>query len=69
MGIMVGTLSLFQAFGDKSIKFDAAKFNWIGTIASTKENVVAWHTAPVKKFEDLLTTQLVNGASGKSSPV
>lgn len=68
MGIMVGTLSLFQAFGDKSIKFDAAKFNWIGTIASTKENVVAWHTAPVKKFEDLLTKQLVNGASGKSSP-
>lgn len=68
MGIMVGTLSLFQAFGDKAIKFDAGKFNWIGTIASTKENVVAWHTAPVKKFEDLLTTELVNGASGKSSP-
>lgn len=68
MGIMVGTLSLFQAFGDKAIKFDAAKFNWIGTIATTKENVVAWHSAPVRKFADLLTTPFVTGASGRSSP-
>lgn len=68
LGIMVGTLALFQAFGDKAIKFDAAQFNWIGTIASTKENVSAWHTAPVKSFEDLLTTEFTTGASGRSSP-
>lgn len=68
MGIMVGTLSLFQAFGDKAIKFDAAKFNWIGTIASTKENVVAWHTAKAKSFEDLLKYEHIAGASGRSSP-
>lgn len=68
LGILVGTLALFQSFGDKAIKFDAGKFNWIGTIASTKENVNAWHTAPVKKFEDLLTTEFTTGASGKSSP-
>ncbi|MBM3609045.1 MAG: hypothetical protein FJX29_11455 [Alphaproteobacteria bacterium] len=68
LGMMVGSLALFQAFGDKAIKFDVTKFNWIGTIASTKENVAAWHTVPVKKFEDLLTTEFVTGASGKSSP-
>ncbi|MGE3247272.1 MAG: Bug family tripartite tricarboxylate transporter substrate binding protein [Beijerinckiaceae bacterium] len=68
MGIMVGTLSLFQAFGDKAIKFDAGKFNWIGTIASTKENIVAWHTAPVKTFEDLRSKPFITGASGRSSP-
>lgn len=68
LGIMVGTLSLFQAFGDKAIKFDAGKFNWIGTIASTKENVSAWHTAPVKTFEDLRKMEFVTGASGRSSP-
>ncbi len=68
LGIMVGTIALFQAFGDKAIKFDAAQFNWIGTIASTKENIAAWHTAPVKKFEDLLTMEFTTGASGRSSP-
>ncbi len=68
MAIMVGTLPLFQSFGDKAIKFDAAKFNWIGTIASTKENVVAWHTARAKSFEDLLKSEHITGASGRSSP-
>ena len=68
MGVMVGTLALFQAFGDSAVKFDATKFHWVGTIASTKENVSAWHTAPVKTFEDLLTHEFTTGASGRSSP-
>jgi tripartite-type tricarboxylate transporter receptor subunit TctC len=68
LGMMVGSLSLFQAFGDKNIKFDVTRFNWIGTIASTKENVSAWHTAPVKTVADLQTMELITGASGKSSP-
>ncbi len=68
LAILVGTLALFQAFGDKAIKFDAAQFQWIGTIASTKENVVAWHTSPVKSFEDLRTHDFITGASGRSSP-
>lgn len=68
LGMMVGSLALFQAFGDKAIKFDVTKFNWIGTIATTKEGVAAWHTAPVKRFEDLLTAEFVTGASGRSSP-
>lgn len=68
LGVMVGSLALFQSFGDKAIKFDAAQFNWIGTIAPTKENVVAWHTSPVKSFEDLLTMEFTTGASGRSSP-
>lgn len=68
LGVMVGSLPLFQAFGDSAIKFDAGRFNWIGTIASTKESVVAWHTAPVKTFQDLLTMDFTTGASGRSSP-
>jgi len=68
LGVMVGSLSLFQAFNQDGVKFDAGKFNWIGTIASTHEGVAAWHTAPVKSFEDLLTTEFVLGATGPSSP-
>lgn len=68
MGVLVGTIALFQSFGDKAIKFDAAQFNWIGTIASTKENVSAWHTSPAKTFEDLRNIEFITGASGRSSP-
>lgn len=68
MGIMVSSLPLFQALGDDAIRFDAAKFHWIGTIAPTAENLVAWHTAPAQSFEDLRKHEFVMGATGKSSP-
>ena len=67
LGMMVSSLPFLQAIELDGVKFDAAKFNWIGTIAPTQEGLVAWHTAPVKKFEDLLTTEFVLGASGAGS--
>ena len=67
MGMMVSSLPFLQAIGLAGVKFDAAKFNWVGTLAPTQEGLVAWHTAPVKKFEDLLTTEFVLGASGAGS--
>lgn len=67
MGILVSSLPFLQAIGLPGVRFDAARFNWVGTIAPTQENLVAWHTAPVKKFEDLRTTEFVLGASGAGS--
>ncbi|MFN3891793.1 MAG: Bug family tripartite tricarboxylate transporter substrate binding protein [Beijerinckiaceae bacterium] len=67
MGMMVSSLPFLQAIGLDGVKFDASKFNWVGTLAPTQEGLVAWHTAPVKKFEDLLTTEFVLGASGAGS--
>ena len=61
-------VAMTQMLEPVNVKYDAAQFNWIGTIASTKENIAAWHTAPVKKFEDLLTMEFTTGASGRSSP-
>ncbi len=67
LGMMVSSLPFLQAIELDGVKFDAARFNWIGTIAPTQEGLVAWHTAPVKKFEDLRTTEFVLGASGAGS--
>lgn len=67
MGVMVSSLPMLQAVGLEGVRFDAARFNWIGTLSPTQENLVAWHTAPVKRFEDLLTTEFVLGASGAGS--
>lgn len=67
MGVMVSSLPMLQAVGLEGVRFDAARFNWIGTLSPTQENLVAWHTAPAKRFEDLLTTEFVLGASGAGS--
>jgi tripartite-type tricarboxylate transporter receptor subunit TctC len=61
----VQTLPQTQLFGDKNVKFDAAKFQWIGNPSSSVTVVVTWHTAPVKTFEDALLTSVVMGAAGQ----
>ena len=65
MGALVQTLPQLQLFGDKNVKFDAAKFQWIGTPSSSVSVIVTWHTAPVKSFADARTATVVLGASGQ----
>lgn len=67
MGMMVSSLPFQQAIELEGVRFDAARFNWVGTIAPTQEGLVAWHTAPVKTFEDLRKFEFVLGASGAGS--
>lgn len=51
----------------KNIKFDPTKFNWIGSPAPFIAVAEAWHTSPVKKWQDLLEHELVVGSSGLGS--
>lgn len=44
-------------------RFDAAKINWIGSTNREIQAVMIWHNAPVQSLQDLLTTELVVGAS------
>ncbi len=53
--------------GGKSANFDAGKLNWIGTSSQDVYLLIAWHTAPVNKFSDLMTTELVVGSSGNNT--
>ncbi len=51
----------------KNVKFDPTKFNWIGAPARFVAVAEAWHTSKVKKWQDLLTTELIVGSSGLGS--
>jgi tripartite-type tricarboxylate transporter receptor subunit TctC len=67
LAIMNNGSPLFQTFDADNARYDAGKLNWIGTIAPITEDLVAWHTAPVKSFADLLTTELIIGTTGKGN--
>jgi tripartite-type tricarboxylate transporter receptor subunit TctC len=45
-------------------KYDARKMNWLGSAAKEYALVIAWHTAPIKTFKDVLTHEMVVGSSG-----
>src|SRR5262245_36888648 len=56
-----------QAVGSKSVKFDAGKFQWLGTMAPVVETMAVWHTAGVKTVDDLRKQEVVAGASARGA--
>ena len=56
-----------QAVGGKTVKFDAGKFQWLGTIAPVVETMAVWHTAGVKSVDDLRKQETIAGASGRGA--
>src|SRR5262245_52230403 len=54
-------------FGNKGAQFDANKFAWIGSANNEVSICLAWHTTSIKTLEDMLTRELVVGASSPSA--
>jgi tripartite-type tricarboxylate transporter receptor subunit TctC len=50
--------------GTESAKFDSLKFGWIGSLAKEINVTIAWHTAPVKTWRDLIERGMVAGGTG-----
>jgi len=48
-------------------RFDPLKLNWLGSTNRETQVTYVWHTAPVQKLADLLTTELVVGAQAPGS--
>jgi tripartite-type tricarboxylate transporter receptor subunit TctC len=57
-------MAIEPLLGSQSGKFDARKFGWLGTANVEYTTCLAWHTAPVKTLQDLLSKELIVGASG-----
>jgi tripartite-type tricarboxylate transporter receptor subunit TctC len=46
------------------VRFDARKFNWIGSAARDSQAGMVWHTAPTQTLQDVLSKEMIVGASG-----
>ena len=71
-GTMIGLpnqgIAMDQALGTEGVKFDARKFNWIGSPIEDNNVFWGWHTNPVKTIEDARQQEFVVGATGPGSP-
>jgi tripartite-type tricarboxylate transporter receptor subunit TctC len=61
------TLVHNQIFRDKSVKFDAARFQWIGNSTASVNVIATWHTSPVKTFKDAQQHPVVIGVTSAAS--
>lgn len=66
-GTIIGAVSeaipMAQALGENGVRYDAAKFNWIGTPVQPVSVLGVWHTAGIRSIEDTKTKELVIGAT------
>jgi tripartite-type tricarboxylate transporter receptor subunit TctC len=58
---------LAPLFGVKLARYDATKFNWLGTPSVETAVVLIWHTVPVNSLADLKSRPTTMGASGTNS--
>ena len=54
-------------FNKSNVRYDPTKFGWIGSMNEEKSICAAWHTSPVKTFQDLQTSELVVSALARGT--
>jgi tripartite-type tricarboxylate transporter receptor subunit TctC len=64
LGIVTETLALEQAVGNPAVQFDAAKFNWVGRIASSNNIHMQWFTSKVQSIDDAKKYETTVAAAG-----
>ena len=56
-----------QVTGDKTVKYDVSKMNWIGRTADSTQVLYVWHTVDVYTLDDLKRRRVTIGSSGATS--
>ncbi|MDB5531907.1 MAG: tripartite tricarboxylate transporter family receptor, partial [Hyphomicrobiales bacterium] len=69
LGLVAATNILDEKLGTVGVKFETAKFTWIGRIASAVNVTALWNTVPVKTIQEAMVTETKIGATGTGSTV
>ena len=62
---MAGTAPLL----DPSLKYDSAKFTWLGAITDAVSVCTTWHASPVKTWNDFLEKPVSFGGTGVNNEI
>jgi tripartite-type tricarboxylate transporter receptor subunit TctC len=67
VGLVQNGTPLEPLFGTKAARYDATKFNWLGTPSYEVSMVLVWNSVPVNTVDDLRKHETTMGASGANS--
>jgi tripartite-type tricarboxylate transporter receptor subunit TctC len=62
-------IPLHQVLNGKGVRYDARKFNWLGSTGPENSVIAVWRTAGVKTFADLQKKEVVVGGTGAGSGI
>lgn len=68
IGFPLKYIAVNQALGRKGLKYDAAKFNYLGSLGPINSVVaILKDKTPVKSLDEAMKTEVIMGSTGKSS--
>jgi tripartite-type tricarboxylate transporter receptor subunit TctC len=60
-------IAMDPLFGNPGARFDALKFNWIGSIGKLQNICATWFQSPIKSIETVRTREVTVAAAGPTS--
>ncbi len=69
LGLLAATNTLDEKLGALGVKFETAKFTWVGRISSAVNVTAMWNTSKIKTIDDAFKTESALGATGTGSTV
>ncbi len=69
LGLLAATNVLDERLGAPGVKFETAKFSWIGRVSSSVNVTAMWSMSKIKTINDAMTTEASLGATGTGSTV
>ncbi|MGZ3360294.1 MAG: Bug family tripartite tricarboxylate transporter substrate binding protein, partial [Xanthobacteraceae bacterium] len=67
LGIIVESAALEQALANPAVQYDAAKFNYVGRVATSNNIFMQWHTGKVQSLDEAKRTETSLAGTGPGS--
>ena len=67
IGMIGRGMAMEPLIGASQPQYDARKFTWLGSGSDQVSLCATWHTSPVKRWNDMLTTPFTVGGEGSGS--
>jgi len=67
IGLVHSSVPFAPLYGIRGAAFDPRQMGWIGSIATSRGICVAWHTARIATWQDMLDKEFIVGGSGAGS--
>jgi tripartite-type tricarboxylate transporter receptor subunit TctC len=61
------SIPLHQILDGKGVRYDARKFNWLGTTGISNLMTVAWAASGIKSIDDVMKKEVTAGSTGTGS--
>ena len=62
-------MPVHQVLGGQGVRFDAGKFEWLGSTGSENEVILVWHTSSIRTLDEVKKREVILGGTGAGSGI